>query len=113
MAYPGSKTHRSSRRRLGKGQHPQIPAAVLTPTFGTSTVTLTSSVPLVVSGTIPLTVTGTGAGTFISQSIVSPTVVTQTWSTAFTTAMTVAMAANPANVQTAQGGGVAAFSVTG
>jgi hypothetical protein len=110
-SFPSAKVHRPSRRKLGRGQHTQVPAAVITPTFTSTVVTLTFNVPVVVSGTVP--VTCTGGNTFVSQSVVSSTVVTQTWASAFTTSMNVAMAANPSQVATVQGGGVAAFSVTG
>ena len=111
-SFPGSKIHRPSRRKLGRGQHTQVPAAVITPTITSSVLTLTFNVPVVVSGTVPVTQSG-GTNAFVSQAIVSPTVVTQTWSSSFSTSMVVAMAANPAQVQTVQGGGVAAFSTVG
>lgn len=113
MAFPGAKVHRSSRRTLGKGQHPQVPSATITPTVSGATLTLTSDVPLVVSGPFPVACTGTGAATFVSQTQVSATVYTQLFSTALTTAMTLAMADSPGNVATTQGGAVRGFSVPG
>ncbi len=111
-SFPGSKIHRPSRRKLGRGQHTQVPAAVVTPSITGSVLTLTFNVPVVVSGTVPVTNSG-GANTFLTQAISSPTVVAQTWSSNFSTSMTVSMAANPSTVQTVQGGGVAAFSTVG
>jgi hypothetical protein len=111
-SFPGSKVHRVARLKLGRGQHTQVPAAVITPAFGSTTLTMTFNVPVVVSGQVPVTQTG-GTNQFVSQAVVSPTVVTQIWSSAWSTSMTVAMAANPATVVTNQGGGVAAFSTLG
>jgi hypothetical protein len=108
-SYPGPKVHRTNRRKLGRGQYPTAPAAIITVTDTSTTATLTFSVPVVVSGTIPMTVSG--GLTFVSQTIVSPTVVTQVWSAALS-AKTYAIAANAANVRTVQGGGVAAVSGT-
>lgn len=105
-SFPGSKVHRPSRRKLGRGQHTQVPAAVITPSVVTSTVTLTFNVPVVVSGTIP---TVSNTGTFVSQNVVSPTVVTQLWSTT-QAAATFSLAANVPQITTTQGGGNVAFS---
>jgi hypothetical protein len=107
-SFPNSKVHRSSRRKLGKNQHVQVPAAVITPTVATTVITLTFSLPMVISGTLPVT---SNTGTFVSQAVVSSTVVTQTWSVSQASAE-VAMAANPPTARTNQGGGVAAFAIT-
>lgn len=107
-SYPGAKVHRVGRRSLGRGQHVQVPSVIITPTVSTVTVTLTFSVPVVVSGVIPMT---SNTGAFVSQTIVSSTVVTQTWSTS-QAAATCALAANVPEIRTYQGGGNAAFSIT-
>lgn len=108
-SYPTNKVHRVSRRRLGRGQHVQIPAASVTATASTTTVTLTFSVPVVVNGAIPFTL-GTPQD-LVSQVQVSPTVVHlvfpltvvgSTWS----------IPGGGAAVQTFQGGSLAAASGT-
>lgn len=108
-SFPGPKVHRVNRRKLGRGQFP-TPAAV-TPviTSAASVATITFPVPVVVSGVIPLAVVG--GPTFVSQTIVSSTVVTQTFSAALST-HTYSLPANAANVKTAQGGGTAAVAGT-
>jgi hypothetical protein len=107
-SYPGAKVHRVGRRTLGRGQHVQVPSVVITPTVGTTVITLTFGVPVVISGTIPLV---SNTGTFVSQSVVSSTVVTQTWSTS-QAAATVSLVANTPQIRSYQGGGNAAFSIT-
>lgn len=74
MAYPGNKVHRRNRRRLQNGQGPFPPGVSCTVTGTGSTVTLTFSSPVNVAGTIPLTVASLSLTT---QTVVSPTVVTQ------------------------------------
>lgn len=107
-SYPTSKVHRSSRRRLGKGQHVQLPAATITATVATDIVTLTFSVPVVVSGPIAYV---TNTGTVLSQAQTSPTTVTITCSTTQATAVWSIAAADP-NIRTYQGGGNAAAGGT-
>ena len=53
-SYPGAKVHRVSRRKLGRGQHVQLPSATVTAAAVTTTVTLTFSQSVVVGGPIPL-----------------------------------------------------------
>ena len=108
MAFPGPKVHRASRRKLGKGQHPQPAQATCVITASTDDLILTFDVPVVVSGVIPVT---TSSGTLVSQTIVSTTVVRQTFN-ASQAAATVSLASNPLNVNTYQGGGVAPFTAT-
>jgi hypothetical protein len=99
--YPTSKVHRVSRRRLGRGQYPAIAPLSLTLTASGDVVTFTSTVPLVVSGQVPLTL---GASvTYVSQSIVSPYVFTQTYSASVATSTYVLPPGAP-NVRTSQGG---------
>lgn len=109
MAYPGPKVHRTSRRKLGRGQYPGSTGITVVITDTGSVATLTFSRPVVVTGIIPLTVTG--GPTFVSQAIVSPTVVTQTFSAALTT-HAYSLPANAANVSSYQGGGVAGTTGT-
>lgn len=74
MAYPAQNKHRPSRRKLGRGQV-ALPAGVIATvtTTGTTNVTVTFAAPVIVTGNLPLTVSGL---TIVSQTIVSPTVVT-------------------------------------
>lgn len=74
MRFPSGKTHYPSRRHLGRGQYPAAEAVTVTVTASGSTATITYSRPVVVTGTVPLTVVGT---TVVSQAVVSPTVVQQ------------------------------------
>ena len=71
-SFPGSKVHRPSRRKLGRGQHLQLPLATFVMTSSTNTAILTFSVPVVVSGQVDLHVSG-GLG-FVSQVQLSPQV---------------------------------------
>lgn len=108
-SYPGPKVHRVNRRKLGRGQYPSstsITAVLGNPSA--SVISITFSRPVVVTGTIPLT---SSTGAFVSQTVVSPTVVTQTWTTS-QAAATVTLPANAANVSSYQGGGVAGTSIT-
>ena len=108
-SYPGSKVHRVSRRKLGKGQSAQRPSVTLTPTVSTVTVTLTGNVPFIVSGPIPLVTSG--GGPIVSQVQTSPTTVNVVF-TSTQAAATVSLVANCGAIQTLQGGGNSAFSVT-
>lgn len=108
-SYPGPKVHRPSRRKLGRGQYPAAAGCTCTITDSGDIATLTFSKPVVVSGTIPLAVSG--GPTFVSQSVTSPTTVTQTFSAALTT-HPYTLPANAANVSTYQGGGVAGTAGT-
>jgi hypothetical protein len=109
MAFPAAVVHRRNRRKLGRGQYPSVPAVTCTITStGTTNATLTFSRPVIVRGTIPLTV---ATLTEVSQTIVSPTVVTKVMSgNVATHAYT--LPANPANVQGNNGGEVAGSSGT-
>lgn len=108
-SYPTGKVHRRNRRGLGKGQSGYQALVTVAVTDTGSVATLTFSQPVVVSGQIPFTVAG--GPTFVSQAIVSPTVVTQTFSAALTT-HTYALPSNAANVRTYQGGAVAGTAGT-
>lgn len=82
MAYPGNKVHRRNRRRLQSGQGP-YPSTVTCAVTGTgSTATLTFSSPVNVSGNILFT---TATLTRVTQTVVSPTVVTILMSGALST----------------------------
>ena len=107
-SFPGAKVHRMSRRKLGKGQHVQIPPCTITATASTVTITLNFSVPCVVSGNIPLV---SSAGEFVSQEVISNVEVQQTWSASQATA-TWSIAANCGAITTFQGGGNAAAGGT-
>lgn len=107
-SFPGAKVKRPSRRKLGRGQSTQHPAALVTITDSTDVATMTFNVPVIVSGRINLVVTGR---TFVSQLQTSPTVVTQTYSSALSGAAYL-LSANDPNVKTFQGGGNAPASGT-
>lgn len=100
-AYPTPKVHRNNRRKLGRGQYPTSNGITVVVTDTGSVATLTFSRPVVVTGTIPMTVSG--GLTFVSQTVVSPTVVTQTWSAALS-AKTYVIPSGAANVSSYQGG---------
>jgi hypothetical protein len=107
--FPTAKKHRTSTRKLGKGQHTQLPPATVLVTDSASTATLTFSVPIVVNGNIPMNVSG--GLTLVTQTVVSPTVVTQLYSGALTT-KTWSIPANTPQIATMQGGGFAGASGT-
>lgn len=112
MAFPTAKVHRVSRRRLGRGQQSvasQGNSVAVAMTDAVAVLTLTFAKPVIVSGTIPVTVAG--GPTFVSQTVVSPTVVTQTWSATLVGHL-VTLPGNAANVATYQGGGTIGTSAT-
>jgi hypothetical protein len=107
-SFPGPKVHRRNRRKLGRGQSTQTPAASLSAVASTVTVTVTSNVPIIVSGVVPWT---TDAGTLVSQAQTSPT----TFNLVFSTSQAAATYSLPANcgaIRTFSGGGNAALSGT-
>lgn len=108
MSYPGPKVHRVNRRKLGRGQFAAASAVTVAATGASDTVTLTFNRPVVVTGTIPMTV---ATLTFVSQTVVSPTVVTQLWSGAVS-GHAYNVPSNPATAMTYQGGAVAGTSGT-
>ena len=102
MPFPTPKVHRQNRRKLGRGQYPSTTGVTVAITGTASTATLTFARPVVVTGPIPLSV---ATVTPVTQTIVSPTVVTILYSgTLATHAYT--LPAGPANVATYQGGQV-------
>ena len=108
-SYPGAKVHRPSRRKLGRGQFVQPTPATVAVTSAADTATLTFSVPVVVNGNIPMTVSG--GRTLTTQTVVSPTVVTQLFSGTLTT-QTWSIPAGIQQVKTYQGGQLAPASGT-
>jgi hypothetical protein len=103
MGFPTAKVHRPSRRHLTKGQQPQASGVqVAVTSTGTTNVTLTFNRPVVVTGTIGVTV---ATLTLVSQTVVSNTVVTQVWSGNVATHAFVVPAGDP-HVGTYQGGPV-------
>jgi hypothetical protein len=108
--YPGAKVHRVSRRHLGRGQSAQQANGVTCVLTNPSAdvITMTFNKQVTVSGIIPLT---SSTGAFVSQTVTSSTVVTQTWSVS-QAAATVTLPGNAANVASYQGGGVVGTSVT-
>lgn len=109
MSYPTAKVHRVNRRKLGRGQYPNAGVVTATLTNPTANVVeLTFSLPVVVTGTIPLT---TSVGVFVSQQVSSGTQVLQTFNTS-QAAATVSLPSGAANVATYQGGKVAGTTIT-
>jgi hypothetical protein len=109
MAFPSAVVHRRNRRKLGRGQYPTVPPVTCTITSsGTTNATLTFNRPVIVRGTIPLSV---ATRTNVSQTIVSPTVVTQVMS-GNVAGLAYTLPSNPANVAGSNGGEVAAASGT-
>ena len=108
-SFPGAKVHRVSRRRLGRGQSVQRPGATVTAAATTVTVTLTFDVPVIVSARIPLVIATNPA--FVSQTVVSPTVVHQVYGSSCA-GLAWSLAGNAAGIATFQGGGVAAAAGT-
>ena len=100
-SFPSPKVHRHDRRKLGRGQTVQQPAANLTFGGSGSTVTITTSIPVVVSDTIP--VTYSGGRTITSQSVVSPTEIHQVLSGTITT-QTYTYPGGTPEIRTSQGG---------
>jgi hypothetical protein len=73
-SFPGSKVHRVSRRKLGRGQSVPRPGTTLVVTSASMTATLTFGSPVIVSGPIDLHVSGGLVP--VTQTQTSPTVVT-------------------------------------
>lgn len=102
-SFPGAKVHRVNRRRLGRGQFPtSLGTTVVVTSTGTTNATLTFARPVVVTGSIGMTV---ATLTLVSQTVVSPTVVTQVWSGNVTTHAYNLPSGDP-HVATQQGGQV-------
>lgn len=108
MAYPGPKVHRVSRRKLGRGQSNSAVGVAVAVTGTSSTVTLTFARPVVVSGPIPFTI---AVVTAVTQTVVSPTVVTILMSGAVT-GHAWTLPSGAANVASYQGGAVYGTSGT-
>lgn len=108
-SFPTPNVHRRNRRKLGRGQFPNVPGVTTTVTStGTTNATLTFSRPVVVSGPVGNTV---ATRTLVSQTVVSPTVVTQVWSGNVAT-LAYTVPANPATVRAMNGGSLAGASGT-
>lgn len=108
-SYPSQKKHTRNRRVLGKNQFPSGGNVTVVVTDSGSTATLTFSGPVVVTGPIPLGVSG--GLTLVTQTVTSPTVVTQLYSAALTT-RTYSLPPGAVNVATFQGGQVSGTSGT-
>lgn len=106
-SYPGSKVHRVSRRKLGRGQTVQQPAVTAVVTGAVDTATITFSVPVVVQGPLNLAVQGDLVP--VSQTVVSNTEVQILYSVPLT-GLTYTLSSG--NVSTFQGGMLAPTSGT-
>jgi hypothetical protein len=101
MAQPFANLTSKNRRSLGRNRTSAVPPAIPTITStGTTNLTITFNVPVVVRGTIGTTV---ATRTLVSQTVVSPTVITQVWSGNVAT-LAYTLPANQANVRTSLGG---------
>lgn len=101
--------YKRGQRGFGRNQNASAPqAAVVVTSTGTTNMTLTFSLPVVVSGNIATTV---ATRTLVSQTQVSPTVITQVWS-GNVTALAYTFPSQPANVRTQLGGTVSGTSGT-
>jgi hypothetical protein len=107
--FPTAKKHQVSRRKLGRGQHVQVAPVTVTVTDATNTATMTFNVPVVVNGTIPMNVSG--GAVLVSQTVVSPTVVTQLFNTSLNT-KTWSIPAQTPQISSYQGGGFGGASGT-
>ena len=107
-SYPSGKTHRPSRRKLGRGQHVQQAAATMTATAATVTVSIVFDRPVVVDGKIEMNVQTEIP--LVSQTQVDSTHVTQVYRSTVA-GKTWAIAAG-APVRTFQGGSLAPASGT-
>lgn len=107
-SFPSPKVHRVNRRKLGRGQSVQHPAATATPVASTTTVTITFSVPVVVSGDVDLHVEGGIA--LVSQAQTGPTTLVQHYASSAAGLTWSILAGAP--VATFQGGGLAPSSGT-
>jgi hypothetical protein len=94
---------------MGRHQFPtNLNITVVASSTGTTNVTLTFSRPVVVTGNIGVTV---ATLTLVSQTVVSPTVVTQVWSGNVTT-HAYAVPSNDPHVSSYQGGALVGTSGT-
>jgi len=104
-SFPGAKVHRVNRRRLGRHQFPA--AAPVVVTFATTAPGLTTellfSVPVVVSGLIPIQ--SVNGAVPVSQAVGDPQSVVVTFNTALTTGDILILAPNVPEISTFQGGG--------
>lgn len=83
MSFPAAKTLRRNRRKLGKWQQTAVPPIIGVLTSPTAAVIrITFDRPVNVTGNLAVTIPGR---TFVSQSIISPTVIQQTFSGTVTT----------------------------
>lgn len=108
-SFPGAKVHRRSRRQLGRGQSIPTPPLTFVMTSSGDDAILTFSVPVVVRGAIDLHVSG--GLNYVSQTVVSPTVIHQTYDAAVAT-KTWSVTAGDAGAASFQGGVLAAASGT-
>ena len=107
-SFPSGKTHRPSRRKIGRAQFRPVPAINVVATVATTLVTLTYSGPVIANGMPPITVAGV---TNLEWTQTAANIVTVTLSaTGATAAYT--YAGGSANVVGTNGGQVAPTSGT-
>lgn len=101
MATPFANRTSKNRRSLGRGGQANIPPAVPTVTStGTTNVTITFNIPVVVRGNLSNTV---ATRTLVSQTQTAPNVISQVWS-GNVTALAWTLPANQTNARTSYGG---------
>jgi hypothetical protein len=111
-SFPGAKAHRVSRRKLGRNQAIQVPAAVITlsvATGGASLLSISLSTPCCILGVIPLFISN-GVGSSSLQTIVNNTLVLQSFGDGYSSLDLATLAAGVPQIRTFQGGLNAAFS---
>ena len=111
-SFPTPNVHRRSRRKLGRGQYPQLPSAVALPTEDTADVIIDFDQPVVVFGAVDLHLTRItpAVPALLTQVVMSTTQVVQTYAS---TVVGCDWALGPdAAVRTHAGGGLAAASGT-
>lgn len=106
--FPGAKVHRTSRRKLGRGQAVLVPPTAAVLTGSVDTVTITFSAPMICTGPVGLTV---ATLTIVSQTIVSPTVITVLMNGAVATHLGT-LPANDPHLRNFQGGSNALATAT-
>lgn len=103
-SFPSAKVHRTSRRKLGRGQHVQLPQVTCVVTDSSDTATLTFSAPVIVNGSLDLGVTGL---MLVSQTQVSATVWQLLYSGPLTTVTYAGIPVGSPIVKSFQGGAFA------
>lgn len=103
-SFPTAKAHRVDRRKLGRGQHIQLPLVTCVVTSAADHATLTFNVPVVVNGSLDLVPVGL---VYQGQEQISSTVYQVNYDSAVTGVAYDGIAAGSPIVQSMQGGAFA------